>query len=162
MAEWVYLLLGSNEGAREILLRQALDALRESVAVGPMKASSIYETAAWGVEEQPAFLNMAVGMQTTHSPQEVLAVVHSIEEQFGRRRTVIWGQRTLDIDILLLGTRIIDTPDLIIPHPRMQDRRFALVPMNEIAAAAIHPVFNQTVAELLAACNDTLPVYQLH
>jgi 2-amino-4-hydroxy-6-hydroxymethyldihydropteridine diphosphokinase len=161
MGEWVYFLLGSNEGDREAFLKAALDALLQSVAAGRPLISSVYETAAWGLEDQPSFLNMAVGMQTRLAPHEVLQITREIEARLGRQRKVVWGQRTLDIDILLFGERIIHTQELHIPHPRLSERRFALTPFAEIAADRPHPVLHKTIRELLLDCRDPLPVHKV-
>jgi len=158
MAETIYLLLGSNEGDRLRQLKSAVYYLTLHLARGPVVRSSIYETAAWGIEDQPSFLNLAIRMNTAHPPEDVLTAVHQIEQSFGRQRIVKWGQRTLDIDILFYGDKIIHQPRLIIPHPQIQERRFALAPMAEIAPELMHPVLRQTMAELLDHCTDPLPV----
>jgi 2-amino-4-hydroxy-6-hydroxymethyldihydropteridine diphosphokinase len=158
MDEQVYLLLGSNEGDREMFLKEALDELQRRIASGPVNVSGIYETAAWGLEEQPSFLNMAVGMPTHLSPQEILAVIRDIEARLGRQRVVVWGQRTLDVDVLLYGNEIVQTDDLHIPHPRLGERRFALAPLAEIAPKLFHPVTGQTIQQMYEACSDPLPV----
>src|ERR1043165_7420513 len=158
MGEWAYFLLGSNEGYREGFLRQALDALAADVACGPVLVSSIYETAAWGLEDQPSFLNLAVGIETALTPEGILQVIRDVEGSLGRQRRVVWGQRTLDVDILLYGDRIIQTPDLHVPHPRLPERRFALAPLADIAGEVLHPVLHKTIAQLLEECPDLLPV----
>jgi 2-amino-4-hydroxy-6-hydroxymethyldihydropteridine diphosphokinase len=161
MAEQVYLLLGSNEGDREAYLSQAVNAIQETIAAGKVKTSAIYETAAWGIEEQPSFLNMAVGLETNLQPLDVLQAIRDIEKNLGRQRIIVWGQRTLDIDILLFGSRIIDTDELIIPHPRLQDRRFALGPLSEIAGGLTHPLLGKTIDALLAECTDSLAIVRI-
>jgi 2-amino-4-hydroxy-6-hydroxymethyldihydropteridine diphosphokinase len=158
MEERVYLLLGSNEGDREGFLQEALSDLERRVADGPVSVSGMYETAAWGLEDQPSFLNMAVGMHTTMSPQAILSVIRDIEARLGRQRVVVWGQRTLDIDVLLYGNQIIQTEELHIPHPRLAERRFALAPLAEIASGLVHPVTGLTIQQMLDTCNDPLPV----
>ena len=144
MAETIYLLLGSNEGDRLRQLKSAAHYLVLHLARGTVIYSSVYETAAWGKEDQPSFL---------HPPELVLAAVHQIEQSFGRQRTEQWGQRTLDVDILFYGNQIIQQPGLIIPHPQLQERRFALIPMAEIA-----PELHKSVTQLLHECSDVLPV----
>ena len=158
MGNTIYLLLGSNEGDRLRQLNSAVYYLTLHLARGPVIRSAVYETAAWGIEDQPSFLNLAIRMNTAHPPEDVLTAVHQIEQSFGRQRTVQWGQRTLDIDILFYGDEIIRQPKLIIPHPEIQARRFALAPMAEIAPELMHPVLKQTMAELLLQCTDPLPV----
>lgn len=152
----VYLLLGSNEGDREQWLQQAVEQLG---AVGNISTqSAIYQTAAWGIEDQPAFLNMALCLQTELHPLELLQKIHHIEQNLGRQRTLKWGQRTLDIDILFYGDAVIDLPELKVPHPYLQERRFALVPLNEIAPDFLHPGLNKTISQLLDECPDKLEV----
>lgn len=152
----VYLLLGSNEGDRELWLQQAIAQL--STLGNITRQSAIYQTAAWGIEDQPAFLNMSLCLQTDLQPLELLQEIHAIEQNLGRQRTLKWGQRTLDIDILFYSDAIIDLPELKVPHPYLQERRFALVPLNEIAPDAIHPGLNKTVSQLLGECPDKLEV----
>lgn len=119
--------------------------------------SSLYETAAWGLEEQPDFLNMAICIETALSPQELLVAIQQVELNLGRQRTLKWGQRTLDIDILFYNRDVINDPQLTIPHPLLQERRFALTPLADIAPAFIHPILNKTIAQLLEDCTDPLP-----
>ena len=159
MAE-VYLLLGSNMGDMLQHLAKAKTLLAERRGV--LKAQSyIYETAAWGNTEQQSFYNQAVGIETTLAPADLLVAVKAIEKEVGRVETVHWGPRIIDIDIILYGTEITDLPQLKIPHPYMHQRRFTLMPLADIAAQAVHPIYNRTVAELLAACDDTSEVVRI-
>ena len=152
-----YLLLGSNIGDRAAYLQQAQKALM-ATAGELVAASSLYETAAWGLEDQPAFLNQALAVRTALSASALLAACQAAEQQAGRERLQRWGARTLDVDILLYGQEIIATPTLTVPHPALPARRFALLPLAQIAPQLLHPQLRQTVAELLAVCPDPLPV----
>lgn len=153
----VYLLLGSNEGDRRQWLQDAMGLLIQQCGT-INRTSAIYQTAAWGLEDQPDFYNMALELDTALSPTELLQAIQDIEQQLGRQRVLKWGQRTLDIDVLFYNQEVLDTPELKIPHPYLQERRFALAPLNEIAPTLIHPVLHQPVSELLALCPDPLPV----
>lgn len=152
-----YLLLGSNLGDRGALLAAARQHLAE--AAGEIVAESdLYETAAWGREDQPAFLNQAVAVATLLRPEALLAACLAVEQQAGRERRERWGSRTLDVDVLFYGAEIVTLPALRVPHPRLAGRRFALVPLAEIAPELRHPVLGLSVAKLLAHCPDPLPV----
>lgn len=157
MANKAYLLLGSNEGDRVGWLQQCI-AMLGSQHGKILQTSAVYETAAWGKEDQPDFLNMAVCIETILTPAELLQGIQHIEKELGRQREVKWGQRTLDIDILFFNDTVIRQPDLIVPHPFMQERRFALAPLNEIAPRLLHPVFGKTIQQLLEECPDPLEV----
>jgi len=147
LQEFVYLSLGSNLGDRAAHLRAAVERLSEA---GTVKAtSSFYETEPVDFRDQPWFLNCVVALETGKTPRELLAHALAIEEKMGRRRTRDKGPRTIDIDILLYGDRVIDEPGLKIPHLAMQERRFVLEPLAEIAPEAFHPVLKKTALELL-------------
>lgn len=156
-----YLLLGSNQGDRQGILQQALVLLGDQA--GPIvRHSKIYETAAWGNTEQPSFLNLAVQLQTAHTPETLLLATQGIENSMGRLRTEKWGQRTLDIDILFYDDLQMDTPFLRLPHPEISKRRFVLVPLCDIAPALQHPALQMSVQQLLEACTDPLGVAVFH
>lgn len=161
MATRTYLLLGSNLGDREAWLSTAVRGI--STSIGAIKRSSaIYETAAWGIEAQPPFLNQVVEVETNLLPEELLAQIGTIENAAGgRARSQRWGARTLDLDILFYGEETVREPGLIIPHPAMAERRFTLAPLAELAPALVHPVLKKSVAQLLSECPDTLAVKKL-
>ena len=144
-----YLSLGSNLGDREANLRQAITRLSELGTVGAV--SAFYETEPVEVAgEQPWFLNCAVAVETDLSPLEFLKPLLAIEQSMGRRRTEPKGPRTIDMDIIFFGEEVLDTKELSVPHPAMQQRRFVLEPLAEIAPQARHPVLKRTVRELLS------------
>jgi 2-amino-4-hydroxy-6-hydroxymethyldihydropteridine diphosphokinase len=155
-----FLLLGSNQGNRQQFLAQARRQL--SAAAGSLqKESAVYETAAWGLQDQPAFLNQVLQLETPLQPQALLAAIHLIEKSLGRMRHVKWAARVIDIDILYFDDLVLQTPQLHIPHPHLQDRRFTLLPLVEIAPGWVHPVFRKTNRQLLDQCPDTLEVKKL-
>ncbi len=155
-----FLLLGSNQGQRLELLSRAVAEIQQRAGKVTAK-SSIYETAAWGKEDQSPFLNQVVEIQTRLMPDQLLQVTQSIEKSLGRIRETHWGPRLIDIDILFYGDHLINLPDLTIPHPAIAARRFTLVPMNEVDATWVHPVSHETMADLLARCEDNLEVKKL-
>ena len=152
-----YLLLGSNIGDRAAHLQQAQQMLANS-AGDIVAASAFYETAAWGLEDQAAFLNQALAIRTALDAPALLAACLATEQQAGRERLQRWAARTLDVDILLYGDAIIATPALTVPHPALPARRFALTPLAEIAPRLVHPQIKQTISELLTNCPDPLTV----
>lgn len=144
----VYLGLGSNLGDRRASLRDALDTLEApDLHIGAL--SPIYETEPLEVVDQPWFLNLVAEAATTLSPIELLARLQDVERTFGRRRTIPKGPRTLDIDILYYGRLVLDTPELTIPHPRVSERRFVLVPLADIAPGLRDPRTGRTVLEMI-------------
>lgn len=145
-----YLSLGSNLGDREANLRRAL-LLLASPELRVLRFSSTYETEPQDLRGQPWFLNLVAEIETTLFPLQLLAQIQRIEKALGRKRVVDKGPRTLDIDIVFFGNFVIDTPRLQVPHPRMQDRRFVLEPLAELAPELRHPVTRRTVREMLAA-----------
>ena len=154
VTELAYLSLGSNLGDRAANLRAAL--ARLSTLGSVRKVSSFYETEPVEVTDQPWFLNCVVVLETDKPPRDLLQGTLAIEKQMGRQRTREKGPRTIDIDILLYGDRIVDEPGLNIPHPAMHERRFVLEPLAEIAPEIVHPRLKKTAREIL----DGLPAGQ--
>ena len=150
-----YLGFGTNLGSREQNLSQALQSLANSPDLYIVRSSSIYETAPWGYTDQPSFLNFTVEVRTKLSPVELLELAKCIEKDLGRQKNFRYGPRLIDIDILLYGNKTIHLgqPDLDIPHLRITERAFVLVPLTEIAPEIIHPILNVSLADLLEKVN---------
>lgn len=124
-------------------------------------ASGIYQTEAWGPVPQPAYLNQVLHLHTGLGPMVLLRRLLQIETSMGRQRSERYGPRTIDIDILFYNDAILVTPELTLPHPRLHTRRFVLEPLYDVAPGLVHPVLGLTIAELLAACPDTLDVKKI-
>lgn len=145
----VYLSIGSNMGNREQHLREALAALQREPTIRQIRVSEFVETEPYGYTEQDSFLNAAVELQTLEKPEALLRILQRIEAEGKRERTLHWGPRTIDLDIILFGDTIKQTETLIIPHREMHLREFVLQPLSQIAPWVIHPVYHKTVNELL-------------
>lgn len=154
MHKTVYLSLGSNLGDREANLRAAIAKLAEVGRVDSV--SSFYDTEPIELTSQPWFVNCAVKLDTEKMPRQLMAAILALEQEMGRQRKQQKGPRTIDIDILLFGSSVIDIASLTIPHPRLHERRFVLEPLTEIAPDARHPIFKRTVREM----RDALPAGQ--
>ncbi|HOF19804.1 MAG TPA: 2-amino-4-hydroxy-6-hydroxymethyldihydropteridine diphosphokinase [Bacteroidales bacterium] len=152
--ETVFLGLGTNLGEREENLRKAVLLIEEHIGK-PVAESPVYETEPWGFTSEISFLNMAVKVETDLSPSGLLGRTLMIEAMMGRlREGKGYKSRIIDIDILLFGSRVIETRALQIPHPRLHERRFVLVPLSGIASDTVHPVLGKSIGELLAECRD--------
>jgi 2-amino-4-hydroxy-6-hydroxymethyldihydropteridine diphosphokinase len=133
----VYLSLGSNLGDRLVYLREALVELERNDAIRLTQISSVYETDPVGLTDQPAFLNIVVGIWTTLPPLDLLHACQAVENHLQRERTIRWGPRTLDIDLLTYDDAIMSTPELTLPHPRMDERDFVRIPLQELQTGEI-------------------------
>jgi len=151
--ENVFLLLGSNLGDRLVCLRYGIAEIERHLGL-VVRRSQIYETAPWGKTDQPNYLNQAVQIETQLSSSDLLNKMLDIEKSLGRTREEKWAARTLDIDLIYFGNQIIQTPHLIVPHPRIAERRFVLTPLAEISSDFIHPVLKKTNTTLLKECSD--------
>jgi 2-amino-4-hydroxy-6-hydroxymethyldihydropteridine diphosphokinase len=151
----VFLLIGGNLGDRKQNLDLAV--FNISKTVGKIKKrSAIYESKAWGKTDQPDFLNQVILLESKNNANEILNKILKIETNMGRNREEKWAERLIDIDILFFNDAIIETENLKIPHPLIQERMFALKPMAEIDTNFIHPILNKTISELIENCKDEL------
>ena len=155
-----YLLIGGNLGNRKENLSKATGLIRKQCGVA-INSSSLYETAAWGMAEQPSFLNQVLEISTSLDAKQLMRRILKIENMMGRVRKEKFGPRTIDIDILFYENEILDLLFLKIPHPELQNRRFVLVPLAEINSELQHPVLKKTIAELLEECPDNLEVKKI-
>lgn len=155
-----YLLVGGNLGDRFANLQKSIELVEENCG-DIIAISAVYETAAWGVTDQPSFLNQVIVLHTEMEPGMLMQKLLAVELQMGRVREIKMGPRTIDIDILLIDDLQIKTDHLTVPHPSLHLRKFALIPLAEVAADRIHPIQNKTISELLTDCPDTLPVTKI-
>lgn len=156
----IYLLLGSNLGNSLEQLTDAKKNIEKSIGK-IMRHSAVYQTAAWGKTDQPDFLNEVIIVHTEITAAETMSQILIIEELMGRIRTEKNAARVIDIDILFYNKEIIKTSFLTVPHPLIQERKFVLVPLNELSPHFIHPVFHKTMQQLLSACPDKLDVKKI-
>jgi len=152
--ERVYIGIGANLGRSRETVEAAMAAVEGLPGTRGHQRSRLYRTAAVGPEEQPDYVNAAVSFDTDLSPADLMARLHGIEADFGRIRTARWGPRTLDLDLLLHGDRVIDSPDLHVPHPRIQERGFVLAPLADLDSGLRHPVLGETVDALFSAWRE--------
>lgn len=154
----VYLLLGGNLGDKKQVFEDARKLLDETIGNITLQ-SAIYETEPWGFESSELFWNQVLEIVTDLSPEDVLRHTQKIELELGRvRKDKQYDSRIIDIDILFYGEEMIQLPNLVVPHPRIQERKFTLIPLNEIAADLNHPILQKSVGQLLIECHDQLRV----
>lgn len=152
-----YLLLGSNIGNSKTSLAKAKTQIEKQIGA-IIRQSDLYSTAAWGNIKQPDFINQVIIVETELSPAETMLTILGIEKKMGRVRTVKNAPRIIDIDILFFNKEIIGLPDLNVPHPQIQNRRFVLVPLNQLSPNMKHPGLKKTIHQLLIHCPDRLNV----
>ena len=150
-----YIGIGGNIGNKEENIRTAINFISKDIAV-PEKISNLYLSEPWGFKSEHNFLNCVISIKTNLSPEELLSKTINIENQMKRLRTTSnsYEDRTIDIDLLFIDNKIVDTEKIKIPHPKIQDRKFVLLPMNDIAPDFIHPLNNKTISDLLNECKD--------
>lgn len=150
----VFLGLGSNMGERQRYLQQAADGTNKIRETKVVWVSSVYETEPWGKTDQPRFLNACVEIETSLTPAELVVETKAVEQNIGRTSAGHWGPREIDVDILLYDGLVFEGEDVTVPHPELENRRFVLVPLQEIAPDLVHPVNGMTVSELVSASKD--------
>jgi 2-amino-4-hydroxy-6-hydroxymethyldihydropteridine diphosphokinase len=161
MLRQIYLCIGGNLGEREANLEETIDFI--DINFGDVLAvSSVYESEPWGMTDVPNFLNQVVHIQSELSNDQLLAEIAELEEFFGRDRSAEgYVSREMDVDVLFIDNEIVENEKLIVPHPRIAERRFVLEPLAEIASDLVHPILKQSVSELLKACKDPGKVTRL-
>jgi 2-amino-4-hydroxy-6-hydroxymethyldihydropteridine diphosphokinase len=157
----LYLLIGGNLGDKEMIFSEARTRLNNTIGEITLQSAK-YETEPWGFESTDLFWNQVLEIETILSAEEVLEQTQLIENEMGRiRKSNQYDSRIIDIDILFYGEDIIQLPNLVIPHPRIQERKFVLMPLNEVATEMKHPVLRKTICQLLAECTDPLRVEKI-
>lgn len=161
MSNLAYISLGGNVGNTQEIFQEALKEVEKRIG-NILQQSSLYQTAAWGNTEQNDFLNQVVWIESALEANQLLDSLLTIELLFGRERKEPWGPRTLDLDLLFFNQEIIQTDHLMVPHPRIKERKFILVPLNEIAVDYIDPQTGKTIEAILQDCSDDLAVKKIH
>ena len=154
----VYICIGSNVGNRIVFLKKAINEIKNLNGIVLRNLSSVYETEPWGYKEQGYFLNQVIEIETEEKPVALLKKLKETEKKLGRSEGKKWQEREIDIDILFYGDYIIKKKGLEIPHPEIQNRKFVLIPLNEIAPAYIHPVLRNSISEILRTLRDNSSV----
>jgi 2-amino-4-hydroxy-6-hydroxymethyldihydropteridine diphosphokinase len=152
-----YLHLGSNEGNRIEMLEKAIVLIEKKIGKVKMK-SSLYETEAWGLKDQPDFINQAIQISTPESAHATLNFCKEIETQLGGVKKEKWGPRSIDIDLLFFNDEVIDKEHIKIPHPQIENRNFVLIPLMEIAGDFVHPILKKSIEEIFDECEDECEV----
>ncbi len=147
-------------GHRPLFLKRGIECIEMSMGK-VLRVSSVYETKAWGKTDQQDFLNQAVKIKSDMEPMDLLREIKKIEYSLGREKFEHWGPRVIDIDILLMGSKIIDEEGLQIPHKELENRNFALIPLAEISGDEIHPILGKSISELVRQCEDQLAVKKM-
>ena len=153
-----YLSLGSNLGNRKDNLNEAIFHLKSKAGL-IINTSKVYESEPWGLKDQNFFLNQVIKLKTSFSPQHLLKCCKNIEIKMGRSKSIKWGARNIDIDILYFSKLILNEDDLKIPHPLIQERKFVLLPLNELNKTFNHPTLNKTNSKMLEDCSDNSNIY---
>ena len=158
----MYIQLGSNVGERHSYIKESLLQI-EKILGTIICESKTYESSPWGVTEQRNFLNKVISVKSDFSAKDALKTLQNIENNLGRKRTEKWGERTIDLDILFYNNQTINTKELTIPHPHIQDRKFVLIPFAEMNGKFIHPTLKKDIFALLKECKDTekVVVYEI-
>jgi dihydroneopterin aldolase / 2-amino-4-hydroxy-6-hydroxymethyldihydropteridine diphosphokinase len=158
----VYLGIGSNEGDPILNCQKALDRLSRGKKIWLEKKSSLYKTEPINYTNQPWFINRVVKVRSCLKPKELRSFLREIEISLGRKDGIRWGPRPIDLDVLFYGNLVISEEDLVLPHPRLQERKFVLVPLEEIASEFVHPVLKKSIKELLEGLREEQRVERLN
>ena len=156
----IYIIIGGNLGDRLALIKDCKHKIEKEIGI-ISRCSSFYESESWGETGNPTYLNQVLYVESIFSAKEVLEKALEIEKKLGRTRDKKWESRLIDIDILFFNDEIIDEKDLKIPHPHLQNRKFVLAPLNEIASEFVHPILKKSMKELLVECKDNLKVTKI-